>query len=275
MLSLPDVISKAEKKYLNVTEEFFTEIWGDTRLWSHDLSHHRRVWEYAKEILSFSSDILEDNLTAFSTKLLISCYFHDIGMSADPGSNHGNLSRKLCEKFLHLNHIDVSDSRDLLQAIEDHDNKDYAWKKKNDNLLTILSAADDLDAFGFVGICRYSEIYLIRGSDPSVIGYLIRENGARRFENFQSLYGMYGNLYKKHKRRYLVLDDFFKEYNREITNYQFGIQEPSGHCGIIEIMSNHIRYSIPVVELISRPVKYSDNVFITGFFDSVRSEIER
>ena len=38
------------------------------------------------------------------------------------------------------------------------------------NLLTILSVADDLDAFGFIGIYRYSEIYLTRGIDPEKIG---------------------------------------------------------------------------------------------------------
>ena len=31
---------------------------------------------------------------------------------------------------------------------------------------TILSVADDLDAFGFTGIYRYLEIYLTRGINP-------------------------------------------------------------------------------------------------------------
>jgi hypothetical protein len=30
-------------------------------------------------------------------------------------------------------------------------------------MLTILSVADDLDAFGYIGIYRYIEIYLERG----------------------------------------------------------------------------------------------------------------
>ena len=41
--------------------------------------------------------------------------------------------------------------------------KNIPVASKPNELLTILSVADDLDAFGFSGIFRYSEIYLIRG----------------------------------------------------------------------------------------------------------------
>ena len=40
----------------------------------------------------------------------------------------------------------------------------------NNDLLTILSVSDDLDAFGYIGIYRYTEIYLTRGIDPEKIG---------------------------------------------------------------------------------------------------------
>ena len=268
-----DIICKAEKKYLTLLEEFFAKTWGETLLWSHDLNHHRRVWEYAKEILSFSPDVLPDDHPDFVTKLLIACYLHDIGMAVDPGLNHGQSSRELCEKFLHLNHPDVSDSRDMLQAIENHDNKDYTGRQNNYSLLTILSAADDLDALGYIGICRYSEIYLLRGIDPLRIGYLIRENAAGRFENLRSFFVKSQNLFLKHRRRFIILDDFFDKYNREVINYQFGIREPNGHCGIIEILSNQIRNKISAEELILNPGKYTGNILITGFFNSVNSEI--
>ena len=44
----------------------------------------------------------------------------------------------------------------------------------------MLSVADDLDAFGFTGIYRYSEIYLMRGINPNQLGHLIIENAAKQ-----------------------------------------------------------------------------------------------
>ncbi len=48
--------------------------------------------------------------------------------------------------------------------------KDYTSKRGSNDLLTVLSVADDLDAFGFAGIYRYSEIYLMTGYKPQSIG---------------------------------------------------------------------------------------------------------
>ncbi len=272
-MDIKSVITREESKYINLLEKFFIKTWGETLLWSHDLNHHKRVWEYAKEILIFSPDILADADPDLVTKVLISCYLHDIGMAIDPGLNHGQSSRELCEIFLHLNHLDISNSRDMLQAIENHDNKDYNNRRNNYNLLTILSAADDLDAFGYIGIYRYAEIYLLRGIDPLRIGYLIRENATGRFENFRSLFEKNQNLFLKHKGRFKILDEFFERYNLELINYRFGTGEPDGHCGIIEILSNQIRNNISAETLISNPGKYSGNFLITGFFNSVKSEI--
>jgi len=50
-MDLGESILFAEKKYLQTLEEFFTRIWGETRLFSHDIDHHRRVWHYARELL--------------------------------------------------------------------------------------------------------------------------------------------------------------------------------------------------------------------------------
>ena len=44
--------------------------------------------------------------------------------------------------------------------------KIYLRRQDRNDLLTVLSVADDLDAFGFTGIYRYSEIYLTRGINP-------------------------------------------------------------------------------------------------------------
>ncbi|MGD0341861.1 MAG: HD domain-containing protein, partial [Bacteroidales bacterium] len=191
---------------------------ADKRLWSHDLSHHRRVWEYARELLQNigPEEINTNNL--FIEKLIIACYLHDIGMSVDTGERHGRHSRKLCEQFLAENDLNPSDYTDVLDAIENHDNKDYTDSPVNDRLLMLLSVADDLDAFGYIGIYRYIEIYLARGIQPDKIGSIIRDNAARRFRNFESIFGRFPELISKHRIKFLVLDNFFKEFNSETRN---------------------------------------------------------
>ena len=62
-------------------------------------------------------------------------------------------------------------------------------QQPENDLLNILSVADDLDAFGYTGIYRYSEIYLTRGISPKEIGNLIRENASRRYHNFEKIFG--------------------------------------------------------------------------------------
>ena len=113
----------------------------------------------------------------------------------------GNTAGDLCIQFLIKNNLPVNDYRDVLTAIENHDRKDYPDDPGVDDLLKILSVADDLDAFGFAGIFRYSEIYLTRGINPEKIGHLIRENSKKRFDNFVKTFGFSDDLVQKHKKK--------------------------------------------------------------------------
>jgi HD superfamily phosphodiesterase len=213
-----DSITQAEKKYLTLLESFFMQKWGETKLWSHDLSHHRRVWSYAKELLQYKD--ISDPL--FVEKLLITCYLHDAGMAINPGSNHGQSSRKLCKEFLVKKKMNLSDYPDVLEAIGNHDNKEYADSPSENKLLLLLSVADDLDAFGYTGIYRYLEIYLVRGINPENIGPSVLKNTALRFNNFKNNFKNYPELVKKHQSRYIVLIDFFENLNSELSE--------SDHC---------------------------------------------
>jgi hypothetical protein len=53
-MDLSDLINRSEKKILKTLELFFEAKWDETKLWSHDLDHHRRVWNYAKELLRYT-----------------------------------------------------------------------------------------------------------------------------------------------------------------------------------------------------------------------------
>ena len=213
-MNLPDIIKAAEGRYLALLESFFNARWRDTRLWSHDLSHHRRVWQYAKELLSFTYNAQEEDVI---DELLIACYLHDIGMAEDRGEKHGINSRKLCEKFLAGINKHPDDFADLLNVIECHDNKSYSGSPVQGRLFLLLSAADDLDAFGYTGIYRYLEIYLARGIEPGKIASLILKNATSRFEYFERNFGNYPELISSHRKRYNVLRDFFQNLESEFS----------------------------------------------------------
>lgn len=216
-MKLSDIINTEEKNHRSSLETFFTGIWGETNLPSHDLDHHRRVWGYSKEILEHSSNFPVD--PHFIRNLLISAYLHDTGMSEDPGIRHGMRSRVIAEKYLSSNNLQKSDFTNALDAIENHDNKDYRDSTDNNLILKILSVADDLDAFGCTGIPRYIEIYKARGIPEDRLGYAILENAASRFEHFKNFADPGSELFNRHSKRYTELREFFENYNRKNRQY--------------------------------------------------------
>jgi HD superfamily phosphodiesterase len=211
-------IRLAQKKLIPSLEEFFRSVYDDKKLPSHGIDHHRRVWEYAKELLHFINQERKIADSRFIEKLIICCYLHDIGMAIDTGDRHGYHSRKLCERFLTENNLDQSDYLDVMEAIDNHDKKEYSDFQSESNLLRLLSAADDLDAFGYTGIYRYIEIYLARGIQPGKIGQMIRVNAETRFKYFSFSFASFPELVKKHKARYMVLDNFFEGLCKEFDS---------------------------------------------------------
>jgi HD superfamily phosphodiesterase len=271
-MDLNGIIESAENKYKQILEEFFISVYNDSLLTSHGLDHHRRVWNYSKELLNLLT--LEENnhnTCQLTEELIIASYLHDIGMSVDPGIKHGKHSRELCQRFLVLNNLSEDDFPGLLNAIENHDDKDYPADKVSGDLLKILSIADDLDAFGYIGIFRYSEIYLKRGLNPGKIGYLIRENAGKRFNNLASVLEQFNGYFQNHNQRYIILDEFFRKYNEELPAYHF-YTDPSGYCGVIQIFANMITDKIQLSE-IYRSVKVLNDPVIKLFFSELETEL--
>ena len=216
-----DLISGAEEKHLKTLESYFLSFWGDTDLPSHDLDHHRRVWNNVKEILLYYP--VSRDSGNFACKLLIASYFHDIGMARDKGIRHGSQSRKVAEEYLVVHRLDCADYLDVLDAIEYHDNKEYDNSTRDNTVLEILSVADDIDAFGNTGIRRYLEIYRARGIGEEKIGYAILENAASRFANFELFAAGKPGLLAKHKEHYEILKRYFQDHCsgfRESSNGQ-------------------------------------------------------
>jgi hypothetical protein len=271
-MNLTAQIESAELQFKQILEDFFLSIYGDISLSSHGIDHHRRVWNFARELIMLLGEHKSISDRTLPFKLIIACYLHDLGMSVDPGVRHGHHSRDLCIAFLEKNHLKKSDYQDVLLAVENHDNKEYCGFKGIYDLLTILSAADDLDAFGFTGIYRYSEIYLTRGINTTEIGNMIIENASGRFDNFEMTFGFSGELLKKHKKRHDTLINFFDEYNKQVSSYKFGSRVPTGYCGVIEIIDDLVKRNITLRSIMNGPLNNSTDKIIRWFVNGIISD---
>jgi hypothetical protein len=212
---------------------------------------------------------LSDEL--FSDKLVIASYLHDTGMSVDPGFRHGIESRIICESFLEKMNLSKSEYTDLFDAVENHDNKEYATKNKPGDLLTVLSVADDLDAFGLIGVYRYLEIYLERKVPQEELGYRILKNSETRFLNFLGTYGSSKELVEKHSKRYEVISSFFNAYNEQIPFYNPGEPAPRGYSGITDIIHRKL-YTCKRGNEINNLIIDSPDPLIQWFFTELNNE---
>jgi hypothetical protein len=92
--------------------------------------------------ISESKNRFKDNY--FYEKLIIACFFHDTGLLENTGEMHGKLSRQICEKFLSMHSKKIQfDLLEVLEAIENHDNKKYELFNIAEglNVYNILSVA--------------------------------------------------------------------------------------------------------------------------------------
>jgi hypothetical protein len=194
-------------------------------------------------------------------------------MSINAGIQHGRHSRELCNEFLKKHNLPADEYADVLEAIEYHDNKEYKDSKQTSNLLKILSVADDLDAFGYIGIYRYSEIYLMRGINQEVLGDLIIENASKRFGHFEKYFGFDNLLVKKHRERFKLLVGFFTGYNKQFKSYSFDDQKPKGYCGVVELFIGLIRDKKGLIESLSEADRYYTDPIIRWYFEGLKSEI--
>ena len=271
-MNLPGSIKSAELKFKQILEDFFISIYDDNSLISHGIDHHKRVWNYSKELLQSRLKEFHSSSPQLPEKLIIACYLHDIGMSIEAGVVHGKYSRSLCDRFLKANNLQTENYQDVLEAIEYHDKKDYTPGTFASEILSVLSVADDLDAVGFTGIFRYSEIYLLRGIKTEEIGHLVKANAARRFDNFKKTFGYDNDLVQMHEKRYKILDDYFDEYNRVVPSYKFGGDRPSGYCGIMEVLHYFVNEKMSFSDLFREVEKYKDDPVIVWYFTELEKE---
>jgi hypothetical protein len=146
--------------------------------------------------------------------------FHDTGLTQNLNEFHGKESRKICSEYFDNVQIEKPENFEtILHAIEMHDDKDYKLNSTSPRtLLSVLCNADDMDAFGRIGVIRYTEIYLLRGISTNELPHFVIKNLNKRFANFERTYKSHEALYEKHKERYMVTRKFFEKLQEEITS---------------------------------------------------------
>jgi HD superfamily phosphodiesterase len=201
------LLARASQKWENCILEYLSGLYSGQWLPSHDIGHHKRVWKNAVGFCKATNQNIWKDDEAFFEKLIICCYFHDVGLLVDNGEYHGKASREICGKFLAIYSEQITfDVEELLIAIENHDEKNYCSDLKNRNpLFEVLTLADDLDAFGAIGVYRYIEIYLLRGGQPKSIADRILINAQQRFENIKLILAKYSVPLEPYNDKFQIL----------------------------------------------------------------------
>jgi HD superfamily phosphodiesterase len=234
MLVLRQIVNQVERKWLKALHQYIDELYQNTHLPSHGVEHHLRVWNFCRNLM-YELDLVGIKIDKQTVEgAIIAALFHDTGLIIDKSEKHGYQSRLFCEQFFkHNPDKQVVNLSDILTAIENHDDKKVKCcsQKGNQDLVSIqniVSTADDLDAFGNIGIFRYVEIYIIRGISIDLLPKAVMKNLQNRFDNFQSSYSFLSKYVDKHRARFEIAFSFFddmekqKEANKAIayTNHE-------------------------------------------------------
>lgn len=221
-------ILKAEQKWLDSLRGICRRIFSGVFLPSHDDSHHLRVWQHAKIILRTldrEGVWFEELLTVeqpdgelLAEELILAVFFHDTGLSVTPGERHGLESRRFFDDYLkaeagRFRSIPPESIQRIRFAIEKHDDKSYHALNSGAHAVPgldeILSAADDLDAFGNIGIYRYAEIYMHRGMKPEELPAPVSDNARNRFLNLTENSGLSEDFIRMQEPGFLRVYEFY------------------------------------------------------------------
>ncbi len=210
-----DLIITAEQEWLGRAYAYCRECFRDITLPSHDERHHLRTWYHARELLTAAQPRLSPPGGDGIKALLLACLLHDTGMSETLSPAHGAASRRLAERFFSTLPEAPPLQEEILTAIEKHDDKTYRQKISGDTpagrIFTLLAVADDLDAFGYTGVCRYYEIYSLRHIPVTAMAGKVQDNLEKRFGNMQPLLSSSPALLQHHRQRYLITRNFFED----------------------------------------------------------------
>lgn len=280
-MNLENLLKLAEGQWLAPSFTFLMNAFKTTPLSSHDHRHHFRVWQHARKLLveldkkGFTADY------SFTESLLLASMFHDAGMLKERGKSHGEAGTRIFREFLEQSPLKPEQTEDILQVILDHDDKSYylAGRLVKDGkiqLLPALQISDDLDAYGFTGIYRYSEIYLLRGIPMEDLGLKIIANVAGRYNNFMSNCSRLPEMVKMHSLRHHDIESFFRTYNLQIHKKEETGKDPqSGPVAVVRHIYRQVMMNTATIEDVCRNMAdFSEDEYVKRFFKILNDELE-
>lgn len=278
-IKVEEHIARTEEKWLKDVAAFVKDLFKDTFLPSHDHSHHMRTWETAKliirEIAEFNVLITEQ----FVEAALLASLFHDTGITETRGIQHGTKGMNIYVKFISDYGTKPEMHQQIAHAIEMHDQKTksqfipFHWDKAPD-LLTLISIADDMDAFGIIGVYRFAEIYLHRGIPLKSLGVTLLENVSIRYNNFSKASTLVPSLIKIAKPRYQEILNFYDKYNQQLLTEEDPHKVYSGHIGIINYIRNFsVIGKIHPRDFLDSLQNFQVSKYVLDFFKKLESEL--
>jgi HD superfamily phosphodiesterase len=198
-------IRLAEEELLDTAMQRLSIVFRNTSLTGHNTDHHLRVWKNAARITEALSQTGYDLTLQEIRELMLASLFHDAGMIYETGENHGMAGAELFLSFNEFKNRGINLQR-VARAIENHDDKSYLnGTGPRQSILTILSTADDMDAFGIIGFLRYLEIYSHREVSTHLLSKDIIKNASSRLNNFIKTWSDLEKILSQTKRRFNTL----------------------------------------------------------------------
>ena len=268
-------ILQSEQKWKTQLISYIRNIFKNTWLPSHDEWHSIRVWEFAKTLLIE----LDKNHISYPfeeiEELIIASFFHDSGMSLSLDQEHGKYSRQICNAFL-AKKTGIASNRKhkILDAIELHDDKLYRKETflNQKGILPLLCMADDMDAFGRIGIYRFWEINVLRNIPIKKMPSKIIKSLESRMNYFSSIFPFRNNYYDLQYDRNKTTQDFFKILEQEIQSINQS-DETNYALKVIDHFNNLIfRQKIHPEQIFSIIKHKENNQNVINFFNAFNHE---
>ncbi len=267
-MTIPEIIEEAEHRWGDQLYDFCRSCFSTHYLPSHDETHHLRTWHFARELMPGYDQQIYPLTKPLVEGTLIATMLHDTGMSETIDFTHGHTGRKIAENFLSQSSTTPVLKDKILEAIEKHDDKSYSnstiWNTDTSAMLSLLSLADDMDAFGAIGAFRYYEIYTLRGIPLKEIASHVLPNLENRYDNMIRHLETWPEILLKQEPRYRLTRNFFEDMRKN----------NSSTLKVIHYFEEYIR--IPQKkpeEVISGLLKGIREKYTLDFFSGLQKEL--
>jgi len=266
---------------MDLVRPYCANLFSETFIPSHDHKHHQRVWNICKLIL-----IELDRFNAVADQslvegIMLAAWFHDTGMVIDSGIRHGALGREAFETFIrNTASAEPEPYSQILEAIEFHDTKGpsvYQELKPGTapGILGILSMADDLDAWGVIGIYRYVEIYLKREVPVEDLGIKILANVRKRYNHIVESCVALPGIIDPYRTSYQIIEEFFKHFNQQLTLEKEIEMVSCRQVGIVNLIRRFsLEAEIRPEKFIDQPEVLSGEDHVKRYFYELHRELE-